>query len=583
MKYLFLFLLVFNLSVFGQTYAPKNIAYESLDLGAPMDIPLILAGNFGEMRSNHFHTGLDIKTQGVEGHKIKSIADGYISRIRVSPWGYGNAIYINHLNGLTSVYAHLSTFPAKIDSLFRKKHMEKEAYVLDEIVLDDSIFVRKGELIAFSGNSGSSSAPHLHFEIRETATEHALNPLLFKVYRDAISDKIKPKISGLKIYAIDSNGYMIPNKAIYLTAKKEGNNYTVNNDQAIDLNSIITEHSQLAFGIHTTDKLDGAHNVCGVHHTVVQKENHVHHEQKIDYIDFAANRYMNSHKDYIENKQNRRNIHKQFTTLLNPLPIYIKNNGKFDWQSCGGTYTFDVYDIHKNKSVLHVKIAAPNPEVASKNPFESNNYYFPHDVNTLIKENLQVLLEPGTFYEPLQKIYREDTQSTYLSAIYQFGEYSIPVQEKYDLRIKTPILPKDFPVHKLGIGLINDRGNLSFLGGSFIDGWVEAHPKNFGHFVLTIDTIPPTIQPLDFKNEKVITKYNTLELSIKDDLAGIMEYKAYLNGKWVLMIHNRRKKRFIIPLDKYSKPILEKGKNKIRISAVDYKGNKTEKSYVLIY
>ncbi len=174
--------LLFNLFVaafaIAQSPETKNIDY-NYEFGLPMKIELILAGNFGEMRDNHFHTGLDIKTGGVEGHKLYAVEDGYVSRIRISPWGYGLAVYINHPNGLTSLYAHMQSFSSEIDSLAYEKQKKGEVYILDEDVLADSIFVKKGQFIGLAGNSGSSSAPHLHFEIRETATEHAINPLLF--------------------------------------------------------------------------------------------------------------------------------------------------------------------------------------------------------------------------------------------------------------------------------------------------------------------------------------------------------------------------------------------------------------------
>lgn len=579
------FALIF--SAFSQTHFEKKaIDFDALELETPLKIPLILAGNFGEMRSNHFHTGLDIKTQGVIGHKVYAIEEGYISRVRVSAWGYGKAIYIDHPNGLTSVYAHLSKFPPAIDSLIYAQQKKNESYTVDEIVVQDSFFVKKGELIAYSGNSGSSYAPHLHFEIRETSTEHALNPLLFKCYQKKIKDSTPPTLSGIKIYAVTEQGYLIPNKSIYYPCKKLGNKWVINNGKPIDVSSLVTPQSKLAFGFHTTDKLDGAGNVCGVHHTQLKKEDEVLHEQQIDYIDFSHNRFINTHQDYIEYKQNKKNIHKNFTTAINPLTIYKKNGGKIDWQQAAGTYTFEAIDAHGNKKELSFTLQAINtPPKNITNPYQKKGkrYLYPDSVNTYLKDDFQVLMEEKTFYEPLELVYRVDTNSNYLSAIHQFCEYIIPVQKRYDIRIKAPILKQNVPVYKLGIGNISDKGYLNFLGGNYVDGWVEARTRNFGKFVLVIDTIPPVIKPLDFKEGKVITKYNTLELEIADDLAGIRSYKAYLNGKWVLMEHHRKKKRYIIPLDKRSRPLLEKGKNRLRISATDSKNNSVEKAYTLIY
>lgn len=577
-------LLLLSLTLFGQKYTTKQIDFAKTNLAAPMEIPLILAGNFGEMRSNHFHSGLDIKTQGVEGHKIFAIEDGYISRIRSSEWGYGTSIYVDHPNGLTSLYAHLSKFPPKIDSMLYAHQKRLESDAVDEMVLADSFFVKKGELIAYSGNSGSSYAPHLHFEIRETATEHALNPLLFACYQSKIKDTTPPTMSGVKLYAITAKGYMIPGKSIYYTCTKAKNEFEINNGEPIDISALMTENSLLGIGFHTTDKLDAAGNVCGIYHSTLSKDGTKKHEQIIDYINFDHNRFMNTHQDYFEFKQNKKDIHKNFTTIINPLEMYPLNDGKFDWKSCAGNYEYTVKDVHGNTVVLHFTIGPTLNPTPSKNPFNKpNSYFFPDSVNTFLKDDFQLLMEPACFYEPLQIIYRTDTSSSYFSDIFQFGEESIPVQRKFDVRIKTKKLPTGFPVYKLGIATVSDRGGLNFLGGTYIDGWVECQPRAFGRYVIVVDSLAPVISPLDFAEGKTITKYSTLELSITDNLSGIREYKAYLNGKWVLMNYDRRKGRYIIPLDKHSKPLLENGKNKIRISAKDYKGNESEKSYTLLY
>ncbi len=583
MKYIFFILSFTVLAATSQNYVPKTIDFESIEFSAPMEIPLILAGNFGEMRGNHFHTGLDIKTKGVIGQKIIAIEDGYISRVRVSPWGYGNALYIDHPNGLTSLYAHLSKFPPAIDSLIYAQQALTESYIVDEIVLQDSFFVKKGQLIAYSGNSGSSYAPHLHFEIRETVTEHALNPLLFKTFQTKIKDTTPPKVSGIKLYAITEKGFMIPGKSKYYTCRLVGKKWVINDNKPIDINNLITENSMLGIGFHTTDKLDAAGNVCGVHHTVLTHNGAKKHEQQIDYINFDHNRFLNSHQDYYEFKQNKKNIHKNFTTVINPLTIYPLNDGKIAWEDCGGTYEFDVYDAHGNAHAISFTLASAEKK-PSANPLNKEGaYLFPDEVNTHITDDFQVLIEPGCFYEPLQKVISVDSNSKYLSPIYQFSEYTIPVQSKYDVRIKVPEVHKDLPAYKLGVGLISDRGYLSFLGGNFVDGWVEARARNFGRFVLVVDTIAPKITPLDFNEGKTITKYNTLELEIHDNLAGVMEYKAYLNDQWVLMKYNRKKRRYIIPLDAHSRPLLVKGTNVVRITAKDGKGNKAQYQCNLTY
>lgn len=583
MKNLILILILFCNLAYGQGYQPKNTDFEGINLGAPMEIPLILAGNFGEMRGNHFHTGLDIKTQGVEGQKVIAVEDGYVSRVRVSPWGYGNAIYIDHGNGLTSLYAHLSRFSPGIDSMVYAQQALAETYVLDAVVLTDSFFVKKGELIAYSGNSGSSYAPHLHFEIRETSTEHALNPLLFKCYQVRIKDSTPPRAYGIKLYAISDKGYMIPGKSAYYSCSEVGKKWVINDNKPIDISALITQNSLLGIGLHATDKLDAAGNVCGVHHTILTVNGKKKHEQQIDYLIFDDNRFLNSHQDYYEFTQNKKNIHKNFTTVINPLVIYPLNDGKIKWNESAGTYEFDIFDAHGNKQSVVFSVGSTTASGAANPLDKPNAYFFPDSVNTFLRDDFQVLIEPGCFYEPLQRVYRVDSASKYLSPIYQFSEYTIPVQDRFDVRIKAPETPKGFPVHKFGIGVISDRGSLSFINGNYIDGWVEARPRNFGKFVLLVDSIAPVIKPLDFSENKTITKFRTLELEINDNLSGVNEYKAYINDKWVLMEYNRKARKYVIPLDKHSKPWLKTGQNTLRIWTNDEKGNTAENSYTLIF
>jgi len=578
-----IFLLFFPVFGFSQPYKAKMIDYENIDFHSPMKIDLILSGNFGEMRDNHFHTGLDIKTEGVEGQKLYAIEDGYISRIRISPWGYGLALYIDHPNGLTSLYAHMRNFSGAIDSMAYEKQKKNESYVLDEKVLVDSFFVKKGEFIGFSGNSGSSFAPHLHFEIRETATEHAINPLLFKSFRVKIPDTTCPTINGVKIYAVTAKGYMIPGKTAYYSCKLVGSKWVLNDNNPIDVNALITENSYLAFGFNVTDKLNSAGNVCGIYQTQFSKGEETKHEMKIDYMNFDHNRFLNTHQDYFEFDQNGKHIHKQFKTDVNPLPIYAIDNGLVNWADCEGSYNFIAQDCYGNKLSISFSLAKPTAKGA-KNPYDkTSDYFFPDSVNTYLKENFQALMEPATFYEPMQKIFKIDTASKYMTPIYQFGEFAVPVQAKFDVRLKVPKLRAGFPLYKLGIGLINDKGNLSYVGGDYVDGWVEGNPRNFGKFVLIVDSIAPIITPLDFAEGKIITKFKNLQLEITDNFAGVTMYKAYLNGKWCLMEYDRKAGKYIIPIDEHSKPLLRTGNNRLSIVAKDAKGNEKEVGFNLVY
>src|SRR5690554_4080958 len=328
----FLFLVIcWNLQLQAQT-----IDYSKYNLHSPLDVPLVLAANFGELRSNHFHTGIDIKTNRRSGYNILSIEDGYVSRIKVSPWGYGHVVYIDHYNGLTSVYAHCEAFVGELADLAFQQQENNEGFEINYYPAKDSLKVKKGQIIAKSGNTGGSTAPHLHFEIRETVTEHALNPLLFGF---DIQDTQEPTIRGLKVYALTEEGYRVPNKSKSYTVSGGNGNYSVSgNTVSVDA-SYTSEKGGIGFSFDVIDKLDAADNVCGINEAFLLVDKDTVFSQNMERISFSSNRQINTHKDYEEFHNRRRHYQKAFKTKNNPLPIYrtMRNNGIIK-VSPGNTY-----------------------------------------------------------------------------------------------------------------------------------------------------------------------------------------------------------------------------------------------------
>jgi len=238
-----LFLLSFSLislSIFSQT-----------NYHSPLNFELLLSGTFGELRGSHFHTGIDIKTEGVEGQKVFSIADGYVSRIKVSTWGYGKAIYITHPDGNTSVYAHLKEFNKEIEKYVNEQQYKKENFEIQLFPSKEKFPIKRGEVIALSGNTGGSGGAHLHFEIRNTKSEHPINPLQFNF---DVTDNIQPTIVGIKIYPHQNSSVNNKNESVKYSLTKKGNNYSVNSKQIIKVNG------DISFSISTYDKLNGAYN-----------------------------------------------------------------------------------------------------------------------------------------------------------------------------------------------------------------------------------------------------------------------------------------------------------------------------------
>ena len=278
---------------------------------SPLAIPLILSANFGEIRPNHFHMGVDFKTNGKEGLSLFSIDDGYVSRVKTSPYGYGKVIYINHPNSITSVYAHCSSFEGKIDSLVRSVQFQQESTEIDVYLTPEDIKVTKGQRIARSGNTGSSTAPHLHFELRDTKTEEALNPLVFGF---DIPDHKTPILNSVKLYIVDENGYPIPGKSQALPINQAGKSFLLNGGGFTLEADCCALNEFVGLAINGIDTYDGAQNHCGLYETTLLKGQHVVFGQQIDRISFGDSRYVNSHTDYEEYKTHKSKYHKGFRT-----------------------------------------------------------------------------------------------------------------------------------------------------------------------------------------------------------------------------------------------------------------------------
>ena len=285
---------------------------------APLGIPLILSSNFGELRPNHFHMGIDFKTNNRIGYNLYSIEEGIVSRIKVSPYGYGKVVYIDHPNGITSVYAHCSEFKGLVDSIVRATQEKEQNYAVEIFPKPNEIKLKRGEVFALSGNTGSSTAPHVHFEIRETKTEAALNPLVFGF---DIADSKKPEIRGLKIYGLTKDGYQHPGKSVVRTVKKGTYGYYIGADKVTVPASFCTETGGIGMAIDAIDRLDGAGNQCGLYGSILIIDGDTLFGQKTDRVPFESTRYVNSHKDYVEYSVRRKKYHKCFkTTVTN---IYI--------------------------------------------------------------------------------------------------------------------------------------------------------------------------------------------------------------------------------------------------------------------
>jgi len=548
--------------IFSTAFAVNKPVNYKAEYNSPVDIPIILAGNFGELRPNHFHTGIDIKTNGKEGYNLCSIADGYVSRIKTSSNGYGKVLYVNHPEfGITSVYAHCQNFRGKIADYTVQAQFEAQFYEIDIEIPANALLVKRGEIIGLSGNSGSSTAPHLHFEIRETTTENPLNPLLFNFLQ--INDSRAPHLEQLVVYALSANGYRIPEKRITVPIKNDKGRYHIAND-TIDIPAhFCSEHGGIGLGLSAHDKYNASENVCGIYKGILMLNQDTVHTQIMNRMDFEASRQINTHKDYEAYKKSRVKIDKYFRTTHNTLPIYEENigNGILGLQPDHHyALTFSIADFVGNSSILAFIIRAlPGVIREETTPYDQYHidYLYPDSAYVFTSKKYAIKLGKNSFYEPVKRIVQEANGKL------TFGNSADPVHSPFIIGLPIPELIK---THKNKIILYLKEGNKAFIGIEE-NNWYYAEVRNFGGFSLDIDTIAPELKA-KFKKTTNPQSLKKLSWSIMDNMSGIKYYALFINGVYQLLEYEHKRNEVFASIVE-----LEPGKHQIKIVARDKVGN----------
>jgi hypothetical protein len=512
------FLCLFNILFFSNLFVAQTDS--AFNYHAPLEIPLILSANFGELRPNHFHMGIDFKTKGVEGQKLLAIEKGYVSRIKVSPSGYGKVIYINHPNGVTSVYAHCSVFLGAIDSLVKLTQERNKNYEIEIFPSSSEIILEKGENFALSGNTGSSTAPHLHFELRDTKTETALNPLKFGF---DIVDEVAPQINGLKIYSVSERGYRMKGKSKNIAVKKGQFGYYIGGNAAIISSDFCTEQGGIGLAFEVTDHYSQATNPIGIYgsYLVVNKDTVFGH--KIDSISFESTRYINSHIDYEENSINKKKYQKSFRTKENNLSFYNHSDLGIIFISPNDSseITYGAYDTKNNKSELKFKLKVLPGPLHSPVIYKKEDYLLPEKSYSQKSELCIINIPEGCLYEPAPK-------KIQVTPVLSVANASTPIQ--LPIQIKLPLKTNTVPIEKYYIA-----GNSTYLPTKFSDGWLSTECKVLGTFSVKYDTVAPLIVPLNFSTKDSICKKKLLTWKITESKTAIADYDLFIDGKWYLL------------------------------------------------
>ncbi|MFL2572959.1 MAG: M23 family metallopeptidase [Flavobacteriales bacterium] len=538
----------------------SNLTF-SQDYINPLDFRLLLSGTFGELRGNHFHAGIDFKTKGVEGQNIYAIADGYISRIKVSSYGYGKALYINHPDGKTSVYAHLQKFSKKIDTIVKKEHYKRKQFEINIFPKAYSIQVKQGEIIALSGNSGSSQGAHLHFEIRDTKTEHPLDPL---DYGFKVIDNISPILKEIKIFDIDNHDL----SSTYKISKKNKKYYT---------QDTIYSNSKVGIGIYTFDQSNDAYNKNGVNDIKVYIDSVLIYHFELDQLDFSKNKYINAHIDYEEKVLSKRKFHKCFRLPNNSLKNYktLINNGYYKLDDNKNHLVeievSDSYDNISNLSFILKKsiTASENKTITNidKPDASTTKLFYWYNENNFNTDNFKLSINKNYLYETIDFNYleKDSIKGTY-GKIHQCHFETVPLHKaaKISIRANIPSRLKD----KVYIAKVKDNKYIYF-GNKWENSYLSAKISQFGDFAVAADSIKPKITGVNIYPAKEIKNQTTIKCLIEDKESGIKKFEGKINGQWVLMEYDHKRKLLEYDFNE----IIKKGENLFNLEVTDMLGN----------
>lgn len=555
MKYPIFFSLLFFIGSVQSGYAQETDT-DKTSFTPPFDFPITFSGNFGEIRANHFHGGLDFKTGGTIGKPVRALADGYISRIRVTH-GSGYVLDVAYDNGYSTINRHLSAFVGDVARRVEDLQYEKESWEVEITPDPDEYPVKAGQIIALSGNTGYSFGPHLHLDMIETATDEYIDPLPF--FMDKVKDKTAPRAEGIMLFPQPGKGVV--------EGKQTRRAFPAHPTKPI------TAWGLIGAGIRAYDYMDGVQNKYGVKTVILEVDGEEVFRSTVDRFAYEENRYINSwtHGQYM----------KSFIEPGNHLRMLHASNGNRGLVDINEErpyrFVYTLSDALGNTSKVCFTVQGQKTTIA---PVEHREKYALKwdKVNYLQEPGLELVIPKGMLYDNVLLNYSVRADSGDIAFTYQLNDTRIPMHDACDLRIGLRRRPVE-DMTKYYVAGVTARGGKYRIGGKYEDGVMKVRIRDLGTYTVAVDTVPPVITPVNQaqwgRTEKIIFK-------AKDKETGINTYRGTIDGKYALFGKpNSISGNLVCELD--PKHVEKGGKHVVEMTVTDGCGNCTTEQFEFVW
>jgi len=495
----------------------NNIVFKS-----PLEPPISLSGNFGTIRTNHFHSGLDIRTDGHIGKSVFCVADGYVSRISISHTGYGNALYITHPNGFISVYGHLNCFCPRIQSYVENYQYSHETFELDINLPNDVFAVKQGEEIAVSGDSGFSGGPHLHFELRNAQTGEYVNPADY--FRKFFLDSIPPKAYGVKVYPQKGNGVVEGSSRVHAYFF----NYI---DGVCMLNDTIRAWGDIGLAVKAYDFSENSYYRLGIRQIKLLVDSMEIFKSDLESFSDKETRYVNAWTDSGDSNFKRGHYIKSFILPGNGLHM-LHSNEKKGIISINEERVYQIQyiliDDFGNESHYSFVIKGERQQIPTTIQEKKGDLLLKClQKNIISLDGFELIIPQGNLYEDISINPYIKKSLVVIANDYRISRNSFQLHSFCPLKIR---ISKDISKDKQKYYITNKVG-IRYLGGTYENGWIKGETRELGLFSVAIDRTTPKIIPIS-KNSWART--GKIVFKISDSGSGIKTYKGMIDGKFIL-------------------------------------------------